>query len=146
MAAAGIRALAGFAIAATMGCTSIVVDARTFEGTRWQVLRINGQDVPPDGSFELTFLTHGRFSGRMGCNSASGVYQVDGDTLVPTGVGTTEMACDYSADAPHPVPLMAWERWGFAVLSRPMRMTWNSGDRLTLRNASGSIELRRVSP
>jgi hypothetical protein len=56
------------------------------------------------------------------------------------------MACDYARDDPHPVPLMAWERWGFAVLSRPMRMTWNSGDRLTLGNASGSIELRRALP
>lgn len=142
MAAAGFRAALS-AAALCAACTSIRADARTFAGTSWRVTAINGQATPDAGPFVLRFQER-LFDGRFGCNNAHGSYTVEGDKLIPLGVGTTEMACDYPDDRPHALPLMAWERWGFAVVRRPMRMQWKSGRQLTLSNAAGSIELERL--
>lgn len=78
----------------------------------------------------------------MGCNSASGGYRVDGETLVPGPIAATQMACE--AVVPTPLPLMEYEAQGFAVLSQPMRMEWHSAQRLSLRNTAGTIALERV--
>jgi hypothetical protein len=53
------------------------------------------------------------------------------------------MACE--ADRQVAVPPMTFERWGFTVFGKPMRITWKSASRLTLNNSSGSIELQRQS-
>ena len=143
MGAAGIsRAILAF-VSALAGCTSIKVDARTLAGTSWHVAAVNGRQTPGNGPFAVHFQER-LFDGRFGCNSAHGSYRVESFTLVPAGVATTEMACDDASDGPHPIPLMTWERWGFAVVSRPMRMAWKSGNRLTLANSAGSIELERL--
>ena len=140
MAVAGIRTSV-FATLGLLGCTSIAADARTFGGTRWQVTAINGHATPRSGSFHIKF-SRGSFSAQMGCNTASGAYRVEGDFLRP-GIGRrTEKACDalYATE----FPLMTYERWGFAVLSKPMRMSWRSGRELILSNVAGSIELERL--
>jgi heat shock protein HslJ len=139
MAAAGFRPIA--AALALGGCTSMAADARTFEGTHWHISAINGHQTPRSGRFGITFAS-GRFSAQAGCNTARGVYRVEGDTLQPGMAGYTEMACEAAVDLP--VSLMTFERWGFAVLRKPMRMRWTSGKQLTLSNAAGSIELERL--
>ena len=142
MAAAGIRSVLGLSLLASAACTSISVDARTFAGTRWRVVAINGYATPPAYPFYITF-TKGHFTARMGCNMAQGAFRVEGERLVPGMAGSTEMACE--ADGQVAVPPMTFERWGFTVFGKPMRITWKSASRLTLNNSSGSIELQRQS-
>src|SRR5690348_4942199 len=90
MAAAAFRALA---ITLTCSaCTSIAVDARTFEGTRWHVTSINGRPNPGSGDYHVEFEA-GKISGRFGCNSWGGRYSVKGETLVARDVMATQMAC-----------------------------------------------------
>ena len=126
-----------------MGCTSMVVDARTLQGTNWRVTAINGQATPNSGRFRMSF-DGANVSARFGCNSGGGGYTVSGKTLRPTGpMMATQMACAPATDEPQINP-MTYERWGFTVLGKPMRMTWKSGRRLTLNNAAGSIELKRL--
>jgi heat shock protein HslJ len=134
----GSRALLPGALLLAAGCTTVAAEPRTLAGTHWQVVAINGQATPP-GPFEMTFEA-GSFAAQMGCNRAGGDYRIAGGTLNPGAVAATEMACDHATDVPA-TPLMTWEQSGFAVLSRPMTMRWNSGDRLTLSNAAGSIAL-----
>ena len=138
MGAAGFRAAALALMCA--GCTSIAVDQRSFEGTRWRVTAINGQPTSARGVFFFEF-ERGSYSARMGCNQARGRYRVEGDALVAFGTMTTEMACD--AVPAEPIPLMTFEEWGFRVLRAPMRMQWKGETGLTLSNANGSIVLER---
>ena len=135
-----IRLGISIAASATLlaGCTSIRATPATFEGTSWHVTTINDQATPESAQFQIRFGARS-LSAVMGCNSASGDYRIDGDTLVPGPIAATKMACQ--AVGLTPLPLMEYEAQGFAVLSRPMRMEWHSAQRLTLRNAAGSIAL-----
>ena len=136
MAAAGFR-IAALALLGA-GCTSIAADARTFEGTRWQVTAINGHPTPRYPNFRIEFA-RGRFTARMGCNIAYGIYRIEHEQLIPGFGGHTEMACKAVSD--FAVPPMTFETWGFAVLHKPMRMSWKSSRELTLTNGAGSIQL-----
>ena len=53
------------------GCTSIAADARTFDGTEWQVVAIDGQATPRAENYRVRFA-NGQFGGRFGCNSFGG--------------------------------------------------------------------------
>ena len=135
MAAAGIRS-ASSAILALLcaACTSIHADQRTFEGTRWRVVAVNSRPTPAAaGDYRIEFRD-GRIAGRFGCNGFGGPYSVRGDTLVATDVASTLMGCRE--------PSATFESAGFAILRRPMQLNWSSGDRLTLANAAGQIELQ----
>jgi heat shock protein HslJ len=132
MVAAGSRvALTALLCAA---CTSITVDARTFEGTRWHVTAINERATPATGDYHVEFKG-GQIGGRFGCNSFGGRYSVAGDRLTANNVRSTMMACSN--------PAASLESAGFAVLNQPMRWTWVTGKKLTLSNAAGSIKLVR---
>ena len=138
MAAAGFRSAVLVAAIAAAGCTSVVADARTFEGTDWRVTTVNGQPAPPGLSLQFS---GGQLGGHLGCNRFSGPYRVAGNLLIVRQMAMTQMACvSASDDGPDP---MAFEQRGSAVFSRPMRMTWRSGRELTLSNAAGSISLER---
>ena len=132
MAAAGFRlALTALLCAA---CTSIAVDARTFEGTRWHVTAINGRATPATGDYRIEFRGGG-IGGRFGCNGFGGRYAVRGETVVVREMRSTMMACSD--------PAASFEGAGFAILNQPMRWTWISGRKLTLSNTAGSIALMR---
>jgi heat shock protein HslJ len=139
MAAAGFRTTA-LALACA-ACTSIAIDARTFEGTRWRVTAVNGRATPSLGRFRVEFRRDS-FAARFGCNTASGSYSIEGTLVRPGLVAITQMSCIETR--PAPVPIMTWEKWGSSVISRPMRMDWRSGRHLVLSNAAGSIELDRL--
>jgi heat shock protein HslJ len=132
MAAAGFRA-AALALACT-ACTSIAVDARTFEGTRWRVTGIDGRATPASGEYRLEFRK-GQISGRFGCNGWGGTYAVAGGTLRASDVRSTLMGC--------PQPAASFEREGMAILQQPMHWIWTK-TRLTLSNSIGSIRLERA--
>ena len=139
MGAAAFKA-AALALACA-ACASIAVDERTFEGTSWRVTAINGQAAPKSEAFRMSFA-HGRFTARLGCNLAQGIYSIEGARVIPGFAGHTEMACYETT--PGAVPLMTFEEWGFNVLHRPMRMDWTSGRTLTLSNDAGSIALELI--
>ena len=133
MAAAGFRA-AALALACA-ACTSVSADARTFEGTRWQVTAIDGRQTPANGSYTVSFAKS-QIGGQFGCNRFGGEYRAHGDVLITTAIRMTMMAC--------PEPQMTFESQGQAVLQQPMRLTWASDMRLTLSNGAGSIALQRL--
>ncbi|HEX6661631.1 MAG TPA: META domain-containing protein [Sphingomicrobium sp.] len=117
------------------GCTSIAADARTFEGTRWHAVAINGRTTPTTGNYVVRFQ-RGQIGGQFGCNHFGGDYRIRGDTLTAGAIRTTMMACSE--------PAASFEGEGFAILNQPMRMTWSSSQRLTLSNAAGSLDLSLV--
>ena len=132
MAAAGYRIIP--LALACVACTSITVDARTFERTRWHVTAINGHATPAAGDYHLEF-TNGQISGRFGCNGWGGNYSVSGQTVTAGQVRSTLMACA--------VPAMSFESQGLAVLQQPMHWTL-AANRATLSNGAGSISLQRL--
>lgn len=134
MAAAGSSRAAALALLAA-GCTSIAADSRAFEGTHWHVTAISGQATPQAGNYRIGFA-NGRIGGQFGCNHFGGHYSVSSETLIARDVASTLMGCAE--------PAASFETRGFAVLNRPMRMSWQSGTRLTLANSAGSIALERV--
>ena len=134
MAAAGFRAVAVAVAVAAAGCTSVVADARTFEGTNWRVTAIDGQPTP--AGLSLSF-SGGQLGGYLGCNRFSGPYRVAGNMLTVQTMAMTQMACVSATDEPLPT----FEPAGLAILSRPMRIIWRSGRELTLSNPAGSIAL-----
>jgi heat shock protein HslJ len=133
MAAAGFKfaALALF----SAGCTSIAADQRTFDGTTWRVIAVDGRATPPSGDYSMSF-TGRELGARFGCNHVGGRYSVAGELLTATEVRSTLMGC--------PEPASTFERDGLTVLGSPMRISWSSGNRLTLSNAAGSIALERM--
>ena len=130
--AAAVSRVAALALACA-GCTSIAVDARSFEGTSWRVTSIDGHPTPANGDYRIEFKK-GQISGRFGCNSWGGSYSVVGETLAATNVESTMMGC--------PEPAMTIEREGLAVVRGAMRWTW-SGPKLILSNSAGSIRLEQ---
>lgn len=128
--AALIAVAAGFA-----GCTSISMTPASLEGTTWAVAGIDGAATPRTDAYRLQFRD-GRIGGKFGCNGFSGPYSLAGDTLTAGNVAATRMAC--------PGPAERFESQGFAVLAQPMQLQWQSGSRLTLANAAGSIALERM--
>ena len=99
--------------------------------TNWRVASINGQQVPMSGYY-LNFMPD-RLSGKFGCNMIGAGYSVYGATLSAGAIMMTKMAC----------PNGSFEAQGIAIMAQPMKLT-ESGDRLTLSNRVGTIELVRA--
>ena len=136
-AAAGFRR-SSLALAAgllAVGCTSVNTTTETFAGTRWRVASIAAMPTPQSPLYQLEFRD-GQIGGRFGCNNFGGSYRVQGEQLVTGDIASTLMGC--------PEPAATHETRGFAILARPMAITWQSGGRLTLSNDAGSIELEMI--
>lgn len=116
------------------GCGGAAVVPASLSGTNWRVTGVNGRAVPAQGAYFLNFEAD-RVGARFGCNSMGGRYSQSANTLVVTDLSQTLIGCAE--------PQATLEREGSAVLSRPMVMSWNGGDRLTLSNSAGRIELQR---
>ena len=99
--------------------------------TNWRVVAINGQPLPRSGYY-FNFAPD-RVSGRLGCNSIGGGYTVAGSTLRAGALMMTRMAC----------PEMQFEAQGMRIMGQPMTLS-ESGDRLTLSNRAGTIEMIRA--
>ena len=99
--------------------------------TNWRVVSVNGQAAPQSGYY-LNFMPD-RVSGRFGCNVIGAGYSVQGSTLRAGAVMTTRMLCENNN----------LEERALAVMARPMTIA-ESGERLTLGNGAGTIELTRA--
>ena len=99
--------------------------------TNWRVVSVNGRPAAP-GGYYLNFMPD-RVSGRFGCNMIGAGYTVSGSTLNAGAVLSTRMLCENNN----------LEEPALRIMARPMTIA-ESGDRLTLSNASGTIELTRA--
>jgi uncharacterized membrane protein/heat shock protein HslJ len=99
--------------------------------TNWRVVSVNGQPVPMSGYY-LNFMPD-RVSGKFGCNTIGAGYSVSGSTLRSGAILTTRMAC----------PGNIIEERALAIMAKPMTLA-ESGDRLSLSNSAGTIELTRA--
>lgn len=99
--------------------------------TNWRVVSINGQQMPMRGYY-FNFMPD-RLSGKLGCNNIGAGYSVNGNILNAGAIMMTRMAC----------PNGSFEAQGTAIMAQPMTLA-ESGDRLTLSNRVGTIELVRA--
>ena len=74
-----------------------------------------------------------RINAKFGCNSMGAGYSQNGNVLNVGAVMSTKMAC----------PDMRFEDQGSTILMSPLTIN-GIGDRITLSNARGSIELVRA--
>lgn len=106
--------------------------APPLDRTRWRVLAINGRPLPPNGDYSIEF-DNGQLSARLGCNSLSGAYTQNGNTLDAGPIAATRMAC----------PDMSWETQGSAVLTRGIQVQMLDPNRITLSSSGGTMDLAR---
>jgi heat shock protein HslJ len=93
---------------------------------------VAGHDLVEGTELRVTFNADGTLSASAGCNQFVGELVIDGDSLVVTNLGGTEMGCD---EARH-----AQDEWFTGLLSdRPAYRL--SGSDLTLTQGDVSIEL-----
>jgi uncharacterized membrane protein/heat shock protein HslJ len=97
-------------------------------GTNWRVIAINGTRTPAS-NFYLNFMPD-RIGAKFGCNSLGASYRQTGNIVDAGPVMATRMAC----------PDMTFENQGSRILEQPMTVS-GIGDRITLSNRNGSIEL-----
>ena len=100
-------------------------------GTNWRVVSINGTPTPA-GNFYINFMPD-RIGAKFGCNSLGAGYTQSGNMLTVGAVMATKMAC----------PDMTFENLGSTILMSPMTIS-GLGERLTLSNARGTIELTQA--
>ncbi|MBN8606406.1 MAG: META domain-containing protein [Caulobacterales bacterium] len=119
----GLALACGLAAAA---CASVAPEAPLSE-TRWVVQSINGQ--PAVFRTPTLEFAADRVSGTGGCNRYFGGYAVNGERLIFSGVGSTEMACEQ--------PVMAQESAFHAALGA-VRFYRRDGETLVLEGEGES--------
>jgi heat shock protein HslJ len=123
------------ALAAVLAsCATAEAPGPTLEGSRWQVVAIDGQATPRTDMYQMEFKD-GRASGRFGCNRFSGEFTSMGSTLSLGPTMSTRMGC--------PEPASTHESEGLAVLQQEAQLAW-AGNELTISNTNGSIVLERL--
>ena len=127
---------ASIAVAAALAsCATAEAPGPTLEGSRWQVIAIDGQATPRTDVYQMEFKD-GRASGRFGCNRFSGAFTATGTALSLGPTISTKMAC--------PEPANSHERKGLALLQQEAKLGWSSNGGLTVSNANGLITLERL--
>jgi heat shock protein HslJ len=116
------------------GCGGDTAAPSGLAGTNWRVEAVNGRATPPQGQYYLQFEAN-RVGAKFGCNSMGGGYSQSGNVLTFGPLAATRMYC--------PEPAMSFENQGGAILAQPVTIS-SSGDRMTLSNAVGRVELRRT--
>ena len=86
------------AVMVAIGCCNCRSKSRTsasLTGNTWQLVKIMGQEVTPDGErYTLTFTDEGRFSGVGACNRLMGDYEAAADGKLTIGYpASTRMLC-----------------------------------------------------
>ena len=112
-------------------------------GPAWQVLSVNNgrgavASVLPETQLDVTFGGHGIVSGNTGCNNYRGLYTVTGATIAFGPLVSTRRACPSEAAT-------AQEQAFLAALAASTRYE-PRGDRLTLRDDGGAVQVDMVRP
>lgn len=114
-----------FATAASSPSGTVGIDGRQFVSTS-----VSGYELVPGTLIRLTF-DGDSIGAQAGCNSIFGKYSLNGDVLVVSQLGMTEMGCQQ--------PLMAQDEWIISLLSSQPRLTL-IGDQLELASDSIRVE------
>lgn len=118
-----------------LGCAQ-GADAATLRGPTWQLDSLRGQAVAASPEVTAVFTDDAQVAGSAGCNRYFGSAAVDGDKLTVGALGSTMMACE-------PASVMEQEATYLKTLETAAR--WEAtADRLTVRDASGSVLLTYV--
>jgi heat shock protein HslJ len=97
--------------------------------TSWTLEELNGQALIPDSEITLRFEAH-NFNGDAGCNTYSGGYETEGNSIRITEIMATEIAC------PGPMGVMEQEQRYLETL-REVSHFQLLNDRLELENEAG---------
>jgi heat shock protein HslJ len=112
------------------------VEPAPLVGTAWTGLLYNDGNAlvgaMPDAAFTATFADDGTVSGSSGCNTFSGSYTVDGDSMSFGPLAATQMACAED--------VMTQEAGVLGALGRVTSFTIQ-GNELTLLGEDGSVQL-----
>lgn len=117
------------------GCGGDPIAPATVAGSSWRVSAVNGRPTPAGDGYYMNFEGDDRVAARFGCNSVGGGYLQRAGTISLRNLAVTRMAC--------PEPAMSLEYQALGILSQPVIASWQGGDRLTLSNPNGRIELTR---
>ena len=116
----------GIMLAACSGSASSELDGD------WKLISYGSNTNPmpavPNAESSLTFESDGTLSGSVGCNSFSGDYKVDKNTITFGAIAATEMACAE--------PLMQQESAVFSLFSDTITFQVESST-LTITSADG---------
>ncbi|MEZ4515633.1 MAG: META domain-containing protein [Chloroflexota bacterium] len=118
-----------------------MAEAPELEGTRWvlvEYLNSQGETVQAIADVEATAeFSEGTISGRGSCNSYSGSYTVDGNTLTISPLASTMMAC---------IPDEAMQQEADFLANLQSAATYSiEGDHLMIANADGDTILTFVA-
>jgi heat shock protein HslJ len=123
-------------ITATDGGTLVfgdeVGEPAAFAGTDWQLASISGQDVPAGIGANAIFGEDFSVAGNAGCNTFSGDYSVDGDSIVIGPLAATRKACEPDVMDVENAFLNGLEQVSTMAIS---------GQTLTLTSSDGSVQL-----
>jgi len=113
------------------------VTRRSLTDNAWRVQSYNngqgGITTPVQGTtLTATFGQDGTVAGSAGCNTFRGSFTVEADALSFGPLATTRMAC--------PAPILEQERQFLAALEATSLFAIEADQRLTLRDADGSIQ------
>ena len=117
------------------GGETVAPTAGGLAGTNWKVVAVNGRPTPASGPYFMNF-EEGRLGMRFGCNHMGASYRQAGNTVDLGIVTATRMACGE--------PAMSFEKQAGTILAAPVTAAWTGGDRLTLSNPRGRIDLQRT--
>jgi heat shock protein HslJ len=113
-----------------------VVEPLSLTGTEWTAVSVNTGTGAVSGlvggvMITATFDEDGNVSGSAGCNSFSGTYTVDGDTIELGPLASTKKACAED--------VMTQEAAFLAAMGNATTLTID-GDRLELRDDDGALQ------
>ena len=108
--------------------------ARLLQGVEWVVEDIHGGGIIDRSRVTLNFWQDGRVTGRASCNSLMGQYQLTGEALAFSQLGTTRMAC-----AP---ALMNQEQRVLDTLQQVQRFDFDETGALLLHAEEGTLKAR----
>ncbi|GGJ02325.1 META domain-containing protein [Halopseudomonas pertucinogena] len=118
--------------AALTGCGG--APARLLQGVEWVIEDINGGGIIDRSRVTLNFWQDGRVTGRASCNSLMGQYELTGEGLALSQLGTTRVAC-----AP---ALMNQEQRVLNTLQQVQRFDFDETGALLLHAQEGTLKAR----
>ncbi len=116
------------------------------EGTRWEVVQCLVYDIITSDGWTTTatvaFQENGVMSFDTGCNSGTGIFQVDGDQVLFSDLTYTEDAClTLQDDVREEVMLQILTCDGLV----DWEVTWSEGERLSLRAMEDAFWVAPIS-